>query len=801
MAENFTPDFGDADKVRLVCSVMEDFERYRAMDRALIDNLMNGGAPYDSETAKKLGVQDWNINFGEGGKLLDDGNRQVNGALIFKPRLAVLTLKRGAKEKRSRWSEVATKHLNDLYQRGKSGRRHQFLLRSRNASTTLHGIGAIMWPTLDSLRKRFIPLEDLLIPTDTDTDHENLAYFATNYYLSQGELFNMVGGNEMDEGWNKQAVYRVLHKLQSTVRDQKYQDQFNPWDQPEKWTEYRKQNNGFFCSNGDQVPKVALRAFYYRNPTNEQWFRKVILRYDMVDVEGAKGFIYDGKKPFSTGLNQMLHIQYGDNSRVPPLKHHSVRGMGVGLYGPVECMNRVRIQAMRHLWENLMTWFRVDQPADRDRLKHFVFEQFACVPKELSFIPANERYTMDPKLLESMQAQFRQLMNESSSSYVRDVDTGTKKEMTLGEAQIRLQQVNVQVSSMLKSMYLQETFLYEEDLRRLLIPGNTDPMAVRFVRNCERDGVPKEYLTTDSLDAWQVDIEMVLGAGDQTLAQNQANMILSQKSWMDPDAARIAERDWLLVTTGDPAKADLLVPEAKDRTTSGMITAQNLFGTLMQGTQVPPRTGIDQQGYIEQMLSLLGEKVVRISQTDNMGTPQEVVGMQNVAMDIQAHIEILAKDETAKAQVKAYTDALAQFTNAIKGFAQRNAQAMQAGQAGEPVDNPMLNPLIPYKDAPESIKRQMEIRDGFLPATELVTDPKVIKAQQGLVIKQEQFKQKQQHQQLAFELEQARKNMEAMTDLSNEQAAQRQKVAFDSVDRALEILNAQLAEPKEKSSE
>lgn len=784
-----TPNYSDPSKVSLITETMQTVETRRAMDRALIDNMMNGGPPYSEDEAAKLGMQDWNINWGEGGKLLDDANRQINGALIFKPRLAILTLQRGKPEKRHRKSEVATKHFNNLFQRKASGRRHQFLLRSRNASCALHGIGAIMWPTSGRTRKRFIPLEDLLIPTDTDLDHANLAYFATNYYLSQSELFAMVGGKNMQKGWNKEAVFEIMHKLQSEPPGTP--DSFNYYDQPEQWVEYRKQNSGFFAANMDAVPKVALRAFYYRDPETDKWYRKVIPRRDSFKLrDGSFPFLYDNPDPFSDSLDRMLHIQYGDNSRVPPLKHHSVRGMGVALYAPVECMNRVRCQSVRHLFENLMTWFRVDKPTDRDRLKHFVFEQFAAVPRELSIIPAAERYQIEPQLLESIQAQFRQLMNESSSSYVRDIDTGTKKEMTLGEAQIRLQQVNVQVSSMLKSMYLQETFLYVEDLRRLLLPGSTDPLAEEFIKCCKRDGLEEEDLVNE---AWQVDIEQVLGSGDQTLAQNQANLILAQKDWMDPDAQRIAERDWLIVTTGDPAKAEMLVPEAKDRTTSGMITAQNLFGTLMEGVEMKPRQGIDQQGYIEQMLEMLGSVVEQVGQLDNMGTPQQVLGMQNVAADVAAHIQILGKDATAQQKVKQFTDTLAQLVNLIKGFAQRIAQS---GAASSPEAK---TPLVSYNDAPESIKRQMEARDGFQPASEPVTDPKMLKTQQQLAIKQAQFDQKQQQTQIAFQLEQARKNMEAMQNLSHEQAAQRQKVAFDSVSQALALLNSELSAPKPES--
>ena len=608
--------FGSPEHVWQVSEDLQWFENRRAQDRALIDNLFNGGAPYTDGDAQKLGLEDWNINWNEGGKILDDANRQINGALLFKPRLATLRLKRGPAHKRLGWSETATNHFNALFQEDDNGRFQMFLLKSRNASTSLHGIGALYWPTRYRSRKRFVPLEDLLIPTDTTTDHQDLGYFAINQYLTQGELMQMVQG---DKHWNEKAIRQICHDLQ-TQTNQHYPDPFNPTEQPEKWQEYRKQNAGFYYWGNDQVPKVALRAFFYRHPNTGLWYRKVILRYGTANVPAKTKFIYDSPKPFAEKLSHFLHIQYADSSRVPPLQHHSVRGLGVYLYAPVECMNRVRCQVVRHLFENLLTWVRVKGQADKDRLKHFIFTQYAALPEELSLITAAERYQIDPKLVEMVQSQFRQLMNESSSSFVRDIEGGSDKEMTLGEAQIRLQQVNVQVSSMLRFMYAQEVFLYGEDLRRLLLPGSIDPLALEFLKRCKRDDVPPEYLVRD---AWKVDIDQVLGSGDESIAQVKADRLLSQRGWMDPAKARIIERQWLTVTSGDPALAAEVVPETKDTTTSGTLSAQNVFGTLMQGTAIPPREGIDQQGYIEQMLTLLGEKVVQITQTDNVGTPAE----------------------------------------------------------------------------------------------------------------------------------------------------------------------------------
>lgn len=759
--KNITPDFSTPDRINCICEDLQTFENKRGQDRALINDQFNGSPPFTHEEATKLRVE-FNINFNEGGKLLDDANRQVNGALLFKPRLAVLKPLVGKPEKQAEWGETASTHFNSALQRGRTGRRMMFLLKNRNASTTLHGIGAVMWSTGFGWRPRFIPLADLLIPTDTNCDLEDLAFFAVNFYLTQGELFDMVGGEDMETGWNKSAVYQVLHYLQKTK--QKYPDPQNPVEQPEKWVEYRKQNRGFFYSANDEVPKVSLRAFYYRDPTSTKWYRKVLLRYDVYDntpdlkVIADKTFLYTSKEVFADHLSEMLHIQYGDASRVPPLKHHSVRGLGVELYGPVQGMNRIRCQFMQHVFTNLLTWFRIKEPTDRDRLKHFILEQFAAVPEELDIVTAAERYQIDYRIVEAAQSQFRQLMNESSASFVRDIDSGTKKEMTLGEAQIRLQQVNVQVSSMLRSMYAQEVFLYQELLRRFLLKGSTDDAVKKFQEKLKKKGLPDELLNVDN---WQVDVESVLGSGDQTAGQIQANLLLSQRQWMDPESARYVEREWAVVTTGDVAKGRMIVPDSQDKSTSGARAAQDLFGTLMQGIQIQPRAGIDQKGYIEQMLSLAGQKVMIISQTDNVGTQAEVIGLTNVLADIQAHVAIFARDEQNKQQSSIFGAAVSELQNVVKGFAQRQQQA--AEKAAQ--------------------------QNGGDPKAAAAVQAMIIKAEVGAKIKEMASEQKLRHKEVSFHMDQARQSLTAMQSLSQEAAAEKQRLAFDQMDRALAVLH------------
>jgi hypothetical protein len=92
---------------------------------------------------------------------------------------------------------------------------------------------------------------------------------------------------------------------------------------------------------------------------------------------------------------------------------------------------------------------------------------------------------------------------------------------------------------------------------------------------------------------------------------------------------------------------------------------------------------------------------------------------------------------------------------------------------------------INYKDAPPEIRRQMEIREGFKPATdpEAQMDPKTLKSVHGMAVKdaqaqhkakldEEKFHMEQRRQDTATLLEQSRKNVETSAEIEREKARQ-----------------------------
>jgi hypothetical protein len=185
-------------------------------------------------------------------------------------------------------------------------------------SVILHGVGSQMWEDGDKWRPYFVPIDDLLIPTDTELPYDNLNHFAMRRRMTRGQLFRKTFGppeNKRDPGWNMKAVQKILDQYKDMNQSQ---ETWNWTDNPEKAAEVWKQNASYYDS--DKVPAIWMWDFYYQEDEDEQgrWHRKILLDQDCVAVRSSTSeavtCIYDSNKPFADKLGQILHTQFIDGT-------------------------------------------------------------------------------------------------------------------------------------------------------------------------------------------------------------------------------------------------------------------------------------------------------------------------------------------------------------------------------------------------------------------------------------------------------------------------------------------------------
>lgn len=768
------PEFDTVESIRKVVDNMQIIENERARDRALIDTLANGERPYSAQEVAEYQVQ-FNINWGDMNKTLRDANAQVNGALLFKPTLFTATSKGGQLDKRDEYSQKFTTKINDQLILDEQGSKFRYLIKSRNASVVLHGPGIMYWPNSYCPLPSFCPLENFLVPTDTLLDFSNCSYFNIKTELTPFELFERTHGEVVDKNWKMEQVDAILEGLEEigTLNTENYD-----WvTHPEKMQELFKQNRCYL--NSDAVAKVKLDYFFSKE-NDGNWYLKIFMRIAVGEAD-ADEFIYASEQPFADSLCKILHIQYGDNSIVPPQKYHSVRGIGAMIYSASWAMNMFRSDLFQHAKEQMRMYLKIEAPADKARENMVNLQQYGIVEDGVSFVPQSERHQIDTPLVDNVLAQCRQNITDNSSAFVQDIDNGSEKEQTLGEAKIRQMTANNNVSTLLTMMYFQEVPAYQEIVRRYLAPNSGDAGIEAFQKSCIEDGIPKELMVYDN---WKVEADRVLGAGDQSLALQQATAIYGIPD-LDPKSKRMASRQLISTISQDPAKGMLYVPDVKDDSTDGTKNAEDVFGTLMQGVPVSIRGGIEQNDYIQTLLKNTALVIQRISQGDNVGTSSDVLGLATVLSDVQQHIQILSADPQQKQNIKMYGDAVGKLGNQVKAFQQRQ-------QAAGKQNNPKLIENLNFKDlAGFGPAQQAFLQMAGLPAQPTPeTDPKVIKTQQQLVLNHLKFQQKTRQSAIAFQLKQIQELSKHQSEMSQQDEANRQEKLHEASMNLAELVNS-----------
>lgn len=670
----------------------------RAGNRALINSLANGAPPYTEQQAKENHIST-NVNSLEQTELLFSARRHISNAICSADPLFSINLDYGPVHKRREWSKIIEKAINK-----KLVESSEFydLREGIAGSIVLHGVGPSIWDDDEKWLQEELGIEDVLVPSNTLRSMRNLPLFAIYRSYSVNQLWKMTKGPHVDPGWNMPVVDAALEYVDKTT-GQLYSDNWKDIWYPEKRVERFKEDGGMYAS--DLVPTVDAYDFFYWDDDGEQqgWKRRMIIDQwgapgvgqvapkEMNDRKKewdfAKGkFLYNSEdRIYADKLDKIIHFQFGDASAVRPARYHSVRSLGFLTYSVCHLQNRLKCKFNDAVFEALMQYFRVNDPADRDRLQKIDLVHMGVLPEGLQFVRPEERWKVDQALVSEAIGMNRQMLAEQSSSFAQDYDEGTGEGETATRTMAKVNSQASLVSSMMNTIYYREELRYREICRRFCKTNSRDADVRSFRVECLKQGVPEDALNHDR---WDIQINKIMGGGNKMLEVAIADKMMSVRAAYPPEAQAEILTLYAGSVTGDWKLAKSWVPEMPTVSDS-MHDSEITFGSLMAGSMVTPRPGLNPIEVIETMLKLIGGKVQQIMQTGGMGTPQEIQGLGMAAQYTASFIQQLAQDKSQKARVKQYGDALGKIMNEVKGMAQRQQQAAQKAaqqNGGDPKD-------------------------------------------------------------------------------------------------------------------
>ena len=716
--------FNSAASIEQVCFSARLADWPRSQNRALIDALFNGAPPYSPDELASTGAST-NVN-DLSSTIIDHGaRRQLWNALCVPNPLFTVNVDYGPAYKRSRWSSKITKEINKHITASP-----QFLdLRDGvGAGMILHGVGPSLWEDQERWRPKEIGMDDVLIPSNTLRSMENLPYYSVYRQMTAPQLYKMTHGPKVDPAWNTELVKQTLNWIDEQTRQGSLGYSWPEIWSPEKMEERWKQDSGLYAA--DAVPYIGIYDFYFWSGEGSEtgWKRRMILDAWGQPGVGGVGFSFDknadpnnrrfkfGRNEFlynsedriySPDIQRMIHFQFGDASAVAPFYYHSVRSLGFLLYAVCHLQNRIKCRFSDSVFESMLQYFRIANPADMDRLTKIDLVDKGILPEGLNFVKPDERWKVERGLVGDFLNLSQNTMDSMSSSFSQEYQPESGEESaTLTTAKVN--SAAQLVGSMLNRAYAYERFRYMEIARRFCIKDSKDPDVRKFRIECLKDGVPEEAL---NVDRWDIQVNKVLGNGNKMVQMGMAQGLLNVYGLHEPSAQKQILRMYDAALTDDYALADQLNPE-QPHVSDSVHDTEIVFGTLMGGNRVTPKPGLNQVEVVETMLQLMAAKIAQINQSGGVGTPQDIVGLQSCAAYTQSFIDQLVSDPNQKAFVKEAGDAMGQLSNQVKAFAQRQQEAAMQAQAQGPQQDPKTQAQVDAIRQQSQAKAQVTLQKG-----------------------------------------------------------------------------------------
>jgi hypothetical protein len=686
--------FTEADEVSSICWQLREADFPRGENRELINKLFNGAPPYSPQEVEENNIE-INVNSLESTVIGHDARSQYYQAFLKPGNYFNLSTDMGPVHSRQKRGVIVTKEIN---RRMKRSLIYFEAMRSKFANCVLHSPGPAVWPDRDQWCPDAVGVEDMLFPANTYLTFRNLPFFCILKSFTAPELIRLTRGPKVDPAWNIPLVEDTLKWIDRETMALLGSNYAEIWSK-EKTEERIKGDGGFYM--GDQVPTVDVFDFYYWSDENndEGWRRRMIIDdWSSPTVNGQSGYrssprdskldfakgqwLYNpGSRKFADKREEVFSCQFADLSAVGPFRYHTARSLGFLMYAVCHLQNRMRCKFNESVMEALMMYFRVKSQEDVQRVLKTNLINRGFIDETLQFVPAAERWQVNANLVELGLQENARIIQRNSSSWTQDTSQQRdRQEKTATQIQAEVASMSTLVSAGLTQAYQYQNFEYYEIVRRFMRPNSKDPDVREARAAMLRQGVPEKMLLPE---AWECDPERVMSP-NKSMEMAIANWLMEHRDKYDPEPQREILRDVTLAVTDDPAKADRLVPE-QPHISDSVHDAQLSFGALMTGAPVAVRPGLNELEVVPTLLGSMAAVMQRIDGTGGMATKEEVVGLSNVAKNIEGHIAILARDKSQKAIVKQFGDQLGKLNNLLKGYAQRLAE-QQSKQNGNGLD-------------------------------------------------------------------------------------------------------------------
>ncbi len=671
----------DANSARGLFEKMFEHDRASSADRARVQAMFDGEAPYTEDELKKQGLAFMcNVNFGEGEDLLLDALVPYIDMLQSVEVLMSLETSFGeTKEERKRYAKEIAREITNMI-RGNSVHYQRYLLKA----TYFVGGGVAFAPFFDHITwvydvKR---LGEFYVPRDADACEDAVPVAMCLDQMDVGQLYDKIRDEESAAamGWNVEAVKKaIIYQFSKSGGKRTNQS----W---ETWVTKAKTDDLYEAANCDQVELVRgwVREFdgsvtsiiFARQPGEGQ--------NDAAKKANGKDFLFEKKNAYESMSQAFVSFTYGVGTSG---KYYGVRSLGKRILAPVQVSNRMR---GRHIDGSALAASEKIQPKSESDLGKALISvrgPYTYIHPNATVIPTQQNNFAQNTV--PVIQDMSNLMRAKASGFTTSKalpDDG--REMSQYEASARIANAAGLTATNQILFLKQEEKLLREQVRRIVAPGYPKNWEggreiVKLLERLEKKGVPKEAFY--GVDPDSVRITMPVGSGSAAARDNQYRRLRELGAAYDETGQRRLLRDQTANILGSYEQADEYVPDDETmRLPEGAKLAMLENFALADGKQVPVLSEEFHIAHLDQHTNYMLNVIDQV-QNGQIPTLADAVGALATIHDhATQHLEYLSQNPITQADAARFRQVLQQSGEIImNGMRQLEKEKReQAAQGG-----------------------------------------------------------------------------------------------------------------------
>ena len=654
----------DVTSALAVYNRLKDADKQSALQRARIDGMFDGSAPYEQAKLNASGQsQKTNLNFGESQRLLDISLSAYVDLYSSLEKFVNVKGTLGEDAQRHEWEDIVSSEITQLLKSWPEF--HSNYLR---LCTTFikHGVGVAYFDSPEGWQFRVGSFEDILIPRQTPATEEaiDVSVIRRSYHLHELNNFIKDPKAAAKVGWNVAEVKRVMTKNVTTTGRGSFSG--GSVDGNYEALQAELKNNDLYI--GVENPTVSVLHYLVREVDG------TLSHYSCAE-SSPKEFLYEKPSRYKSAEEAYVMFTYGVGSNGT---YHSIRGLGQRIFAHIQTSNRLRCQMIDGAMISSAVMLQPESSRALEELDMTFYGSYAVLSPNVNIIEKaipNLSQAVQPAL-QDMQNQLA-MNTDTQSPYGPDQSSPYRnKDQVVSDMDISTQLSG----AALNLFYASWGRLLREVVKRI-IKSPKDKRIIDFFKRCEARGVPAEFI--NSLDTARTKAVRAIGDGSRANRLASLRELNAISGSFDEVGRANLTRDIVSTRVGADI-ADRYAPQVDvPRETVDNKIAMMENTTLNQGQPMPVLSSELHGTHLPLHLEPFGQ-IIEALNTGQADPMQAMPVLQAMYQHVAEHTEFAAGEPALEGLVAQAKQALQygeeMINNTAKAMQKQERDAAQAQQ-------------------------------------------------------------------------------------------------------------------------